>query len=185
MSTVNKKRNTFIIIFAVAVIIGIVVFFNIQQGIKVYNAINPNGRINDANNRDKIANVKALLSAIQMYQSNNQGAYPRGLSRLSSPLISSSAYGYSITGSTIGVPNCVTGSGTIPNATVSISSSCVHLTSGTPLYTELSNYVSSLPTGNYYVAENNSGTKVVVFVTGMKQGVTSNTKGYPIAWAYK
>ncbi len=177
MKKINNKGFTLIEILIVIVIIAIL-------ALVVFVAINPVGRIHDANNSSRVSNVKSIFNAVQMYTSDNSGAYPGGLTQLSSPLISSAAYGYSVTGSTIGVPNCVTGSGTLPNATVSVSSSCVQLTAGSTIYTELSKYVSSIPTGNYYLAENSAGNKVVVFATGMQQGVTSDTAGYPVAWDY-
>ncbi|MCL4393022.1 hypothetical protein M1145_02685 [Patescibacteria group bacterium] len=182
----NEGRSSIkilLIAVIVIVILALIVFLNIQTGRKAYNVINPGGRINDANNRSRVSNIKAIFDALQMYYSNN-GTYPAGLNKLPSPLITNAPYGYSVTGSTIGVPNCVSGSGTIPNATVTVSSSCTKLTAGSVIYKELSKYISVIPTGNYYLVENSTGNKVVVFATGMRQGITSDTEGYPVAWYY-
>ncbi|MHB8362063.1 MAG: prepilin-type N-terminal cleavage/methylation domain-containing protein [Patescibacteria group bacterium] len=173
-----SKGFTLIEILIVIVIIAIL-------ALVVFVAINPVGRIADANNSTRQTDVQQVAHAILMYTNDHQGQYPGGLTQLTSPLINTSAaYGYSLTGSSIGVPNCVTGSGTIPNATVTVSSSCVLLTQGSAVGNELSQYLSSFPSGSIYMAENSTGTRFVVFATGMQQGVTVDPKGYPVVWSY-
>jgi prepilin-type N-terminal cleavage/methylation domain-containing protein len=178
MLKLKNKGFTLIEIIIVIVILAIL-------ALVVLVALNPAGRIADANNTSRTTNVQDIFNAIQTYTVDNGGQYPGGIAQLtSSPTITNSPYGYSITGSEIGIPNCVTGTGTIPNATVTVSSACTQLTAGSALATELKSYLSSIPSGNYYVAISSAGSKVVVFVTGMQKGASTNTSGYPVAWDY-
>ncbi len=184
----NKKGFTLIEILIVIVIIAIL-------ALVVFIALDPIGRIADANNTTTESNIQQIYKAIQTYTVDNKGQYPSGIPQPStgSVILTTSAYGFSVTGSSTGTPYCVTGTGTIPNATVSIATGtaagdCEALTSSSALYTAISTDLGSIPAGNYYVGENIAGDKILVFSTGngtaLPRGATTNTAGYPLVYEY-
>jgi prepilin-type N-terminal cleavage/methylation domain-containing protein len=191
MKKIANKGFTLIEILIVIVIIAIL-------ALVVFIALNPVGRIADSNNTSRVSNIQQIFKAIQTYTVDHGGNYPANIPAPSSGsvILTTSAYGYNITGSatgatgaTVGTPYCVTGTGTIPSATVTVTAGtaagdCVQLTSSSSLYSEISTYLTSVPAGTYYVGENTSGNKILVFATGMQQGATTDTAGYPLAYEY-
>jgi prepilin-type N-terminal cleavage/methylation domain-containing protein len=184
----NEKGFTLIEILIVIVIIAIL-------ALVVFIALDPIGRIADANNTTTESNIQQIYKAIQTYTVDNKGQYPSGIPTPSSGsvIVTSTAYGFSVTGSSTGTPYCVTGTGTIPNASVAIATGtaagdCEQLTTGSALYTAISADLGSLPAGNYYVGENIAGNKILVFSTGtgaaLPKGATTNTAGYPLVYEY-
>ncbi len=187
MKKFNNKGFTLIEILIVIVIIAIL-------ALVVFVALNPVGRIADSNNTTMTSNIQQIFKSIQQYTVDNKGALPT-LPQLTSPAIvtSGTAYGYDIQGNTTGTPSCATTTtGTLPTqvATVVVSGadSCETLAAFETAVPTMKNYLTSNPgvggNVNYYVAENASGTKVLVFATGMQKGATTNTTGYPIAYEY-
>jgi prepilin-type N-terminal cleavage/methylation domain-containing protein len=186
----NKKGFTLIEILIVIVIIAIL-------ALVVFIALDPIGRIADANNTTTESNVQQIYKAIQTYTVDNKGNYPTGIPQPSTGSVldttTSTPLGFSVTGSSLGTPYCVTGTGTIPNVTLTIATGtaagdCEQLTSTSSLYSAISSDLGSIPAGNYYVGENIAGDKILVFSTGngatLPRGATTNTAGYPLVYEY-
>lgn len=161
----------------------------------IYGRINPNGRIIDANNTAIENNIQIIYKAIETYQVDSLSQYPAGIPHpISGHVIKSTpAYGFSIINGQAGTPYCVVGSSPKIDSNISISKGvspgdCEEITPNSSIYVSLEPYLSSFPRGNYYVGENISGNKIIVFSTGygnaLQKGININSLGYSIAWIY-
>ncbi|MHB8362062.1 MAG: prepilin-type N-terminal cleavage/methylation domain-containing protein [Patescibacteria group bacterium] len=170
----RAKGFTLIEILIVIVIIAIL-------ALVVFIAINPAGRISDSQNTTSLKNVKAIINALETYTVDHNGTIPPSIPSLPSPLITTNTSssglgsGYNIENGKAGLPNCVQAGAS--------SGTCAKVTSGSLLYTEIQSYLSSSPTGGpYYVGQGSNGNNIVVFAVGMKQGITTDTAGYGVAY---
>ncbi len=171
---IGSKGFTLIEILIVIVIIAIL-------ALVVFIAINPAGRISDSQNTTSIKNVKAIVNAIETYTIDHNGTIPPSIPSLPSPFITTNTSstgigsGYNIENGNPGLPDCTQAGAS--------SGTCTQVTSGTLLYSEIQSYLSSSPTGGpYYVGQDSGGNNIVVFAVGLKQGITTDTAGYGVAY---
>jgi len=147
----------------------------------VFIAINPAGRISDSQNTTSLKNVKAIVHALEIYTVDHNGTIPLSIPVLPSPLITTNVSssgigsGYNIENGNPGLPDCVQAGAS--------AGTCAQVSSGSLLYNEIQSYLSSAPSGGpYYVGQDSSGSNIVVFAVGLKQGITTDTKGYGVSY---
>ena len=170
------KKNNFgiseILLFLVTIaLFSLIVFFE----------INPVKAVSDSYNMQKEKEIESIVTAIERYSMANKGQLPTSIPAISSPLIvkntqaSGVGAGFNVMGNSTGIPDCIQ-AGAYENT-------CLSVVSNSPFSSQISPYIKNgLPKGDFYVAKNIYGTKVVVFCTDLGQGVNVDTKGYAIAY---
>ena len=158
-----------LLVIVIIAILALVVFLNIQ----------PQGRVYDAINSSNIKEIKSIMSAVQMYTVDNQGNPPSSIPFITSPLILNNqttagiGSGFNISTNSLGIPNC-TQAGASSNTCLPISNSV--------FVSKIKKYLSSIPTGHFYIARSSSGSEIVVFSSGMDKGITINKNGFGIGF---
>ncbi len=148
----------------------------------VFFEINPVKAVSDTYNTQRENGVETLLTAIEDYSLQNHGMLPPSIPAISSPLIlnnistSGIGSGFNINNNTQGIPNCIQ-AGAKENM-------CLNISMNTPIYFEIQKYLNkNLPQGDFYVAKNIYGTKVVVFSNDLGKGKSVDKKGFSVAYS--
>jgi competence protein ComGC len=147
----------------------------------VFFEINPVKAVSDTYNINKEKEVERIMSAIEEYSLLHKGQLPSSIPAISSPLMinntqtSGIGAGFNVMGNALGIPNCIQ-AGAFEN-------SCLSIVKGSVIANQIAPYLSgSLPIGDFYIAKNVYGTKVVVFCTDLGEGSNIDVKGYGVAY---
>jgi competence protein ComGC len=147
----------------------------------VFFEINPVKAVSDSYNIKKEKAVETIVNAIAEYSIANKGQIPSSIPSISSPLVinntqaSGVGAGFNVMGNSPGIPNCIQ-AGAYDNT-------CLGVVTNTPFASQISPYIKGgLPKGDFYVAKNIYGTKVVVFCTDLGQGSNIDKKGFAVAY---